>query len=66
MEENKNKVYVYCGTIELGGNQDVNRVIINALIEDRYEVTVKPVFNEYHHMINEIIDIYEVNDRHRF
>lgn len=64
--ENKNKVKIYCGTIELGGNPDVNRVIINALIEDRYEVVVKPVFNEHRCMINEIIDVYEVNDRHVF
>jgi len=61
MENNKGSMKRYCGRVELGRDYDVNRVIVDALIEKGYEVVSDPIFNEQNFIISETIDIYRIS-----
>lgn len=62
METKKGSMKRYCGKIELGRDYEMNKVIVDALIEKGYEVISDPIFNEQNFMISETIDIYRISE----
>ena len=62
MEIKKGSMKKYCGSIELPKDYEVNRTIVDALIEKGYEVISNPTFNEQNMLISETIDIYRVSE----
>ena len=53
----------YCDTVDLGSDiYGVNKTIIDALLNDGYEVIVRPVFDERHQLIGEVINIYKISE----
>lgn len=53
----------YCDTVDLGSDTyGINKTIIDALLNDGYEVIVRPVFEEHHQLIGEVIDIYKISE----
>ena len=63
METKKGAMKRYCGRLELGRDYEVNRIIIDALIEKGYEVISDPIYNEHNFIISDTIDIYRISDR---
>ena len=62
-EKKKGLLKTYCNTVDLGGDTYVNRTIVNALLDDGYEVIIKPVFDKHHQLVSEIIDIYKITEK---
>lgn len=61
METKRGLVKTRCGRLT-GRDFNVNRIIVDALVEKGYEIVSNPKLNDYGDVIEDIIDIYRVSD----
>lgn len=61
MENRKGKVKTLCAKL-VGRDFHVNKLIVDTLIKNGYEVISKPNLNEYGSVVEDTIDIYKISD----